>query len=286
MHAPSLFRFALPALFLAVSVGALRGDDQQATTESRLRDALRNSMLQLRDAQNQVVTLQATQAQSDKDNADLKTKVDAFNAQIDALNKQSSDDKAAAAKVADGLNAQIADQTGQIAKLNEALAEWKTAYNQATQLAATKESERARLAQVAISLHRQVEDLQAKNLKLFATGTEILQRYEEFSLGEALGAKEPFTGITKVKLSEQVQDYKDQLLDQRLLAPQDAPLPPPPGSPASPSPRVCSAAGAGTSMQATFPGSSIPGVKSLGSDSPGGASPTGSVPPNPGITEP
>jgi hypothetical protein len=285
MHALPLSRLLLPALLCAWAASALRADDQAApSNESRLRDALRNSMLQLRDAQNQVVTLQAAQAQSDKDNTDLKAKVDALNAQIDALNKQSGDDKAAAAKVADGLNAQIADQTGQIAKLNEALAEWKTAYNQATQLAATKESERARLASVAISLHRQVEDLQAKNLKLFATGTEILKRYEEFSLGEALGAKEPFTGITKVKLSEQVQDYKDQLLDQRLLAPQDAPLPPPPGTPAGA--HVSSTAGAGPMMQTTFPGGSIPGVKSLGSDSPGGTSPTGSVPPNPGITQP
>jgi hypothetical protein len=263
----------LPVLLLAVAAGGLRADDPAATQESRMRDALRSTMLQLRDAQNQIVTLQTSQAQSDKDNADLKARVDALNAQINALNKQSGDDKAAAAKTADTLNAQITDQTGQIAKLNEVLAEWKAAYGQAAQLAALKESERARLAIVAVMLHRQVDDLEAKNLKLFATGTEILDRYEKFSLGEALGAKEPFTGITKVKLEELVQDYKDQLLDQRLLAPHDPSLAPEPGN----------AAVSGLPSPGGM--APVPGVRPLGATSPGGATPTGSLPPNPGLSD-
>ena len=227
----SLPRLLLFFLAVIAPFNGLRADDDQAAaTEAKLRDALRNTMLQLRDAQNQMATLQAAQAQSDKDKADLNAKIDALNGQLQSLNQQSADDKAAAVKAQNALNAKITDQTTQIGQLNTALAQWKAAYAQAAQLATTKESERAKMAEVSIMLHRQVDDLEDKNLKLFDTANEILTRYKQFSLGEALGAKEPFTGITKVKLEEQVQDYQDKLLDQRLLAPHDPALPPPPDS--------------------------------------------------------
>ena len=63
--------------FWACSSHSARAQDAAPeTAESRLRDALRSTMLQLRDAQGQVATLQASQAQSDKDNAELKAKID------------------------------------------------------------------------------------------------------------------------------------------------------------------------------------------------------------------
>jgi hypothetical protein len=51
---------------------------------------------------------------------------------------------------------------------------------------------------------------------LFKTANEILTRYEKFALGEALLAKEPFTGIARVKLESQVQDYQDKIADERV----------------------------------------------------------------------
>jgi chromosome segregation ATPase len=201
---------------LSPSVG--RADDAaaQATTESRLRDALRNTMQQLQDAQGQVATLQATQAQSDKDNADLKAKVDALNAQIASLIKQSADDKAASDKAISDLKSQNADLTTQIAKLNDALAAWEKDDKQYVQLAKDKEAARAQLAIQVILQQRTIDDRETKNLALYNLGNEILTRYEKFSLGDALGAKEPFTGLTRVKLQELVQDYKDKISDQRV----------------------------------------------------------------------
>jgi DNA repair exonuclease SbcCD ATPase subunit len=204
-----------------------RADDAaQATTESRLRDALRGSMQQLRDAQGQVAALQAGQAQSDKDNADLKTKIDALTAQMGSLNKQSADDRAASDKAIADLKSQNADLTTQMAKLNEALAAWEKDDKQYVQLAKDKESARAQLAVEVIMLQRVVDDRETKNLALFKLGNEILTRYEKFSLGDALGAKEPFTGISRVKLQELVQDYKDKVSDQRVT-PGQAPATPP-----------------------------------------------------------
>src|SRR5450755_4718024 len=95
---PPLLRFAAVLLILLAAPRVVLADDSASApsiTETRLREALRNTMLQLRDAQNQIVTLQTAQTQSDKDNADLKAKVDAQSGQIKDLTDQAASDKAA-----------------------------------------------------------------------------------------------------------------------------------------------------------------------------------------------
>ncbi len=209
---------------------ALQADDAgaQATTESRLRDALRNTMQQLQDTQGQLATAQATQAQSDKDNADLKAKVDALNGQIASMIKQSADDKAASDKAIADLKSQNTDLTTQTGKLNAAVAAWEKDDREYVELSKAKEAARAQLAIQVILLQRVIDDRETKNLQLFSLGNEILTRYEKFGLGDALGAKEPFTGLTRVKLQELVQDYKDKISDQRVTPGQIPPLPPAP----------------------------------------------------------
>ena len=195
MNRNHLLFFIILALPCLLPPATTRADDTpQATTESRLRDALRSTMQQLQDAQGQIATLQATQAQSDKDNADLKAKVDALTAQIASLNQQSAEDKTASDKSIADLKSQNTDLTAQIAKLNEALAAWEKDDKEYIELAKEKEAARAQLAIQVILLQRVVDDRETKNLALYNLGNEILTRYEKFSLGDALGAKEPFTG--------------------------------------------------------------------------------------------
>jgi chromosome segregation ATPase len=214
---PSFCKF-LPWLALAVlfvlphQVHAQ--DAAPETAESRLRDALRNTMLQLRDAQGQVATLQASQAQSDKDNADLKAKIDAFTAQVASLTKQSADDKAASDKAIADLKAQSADQMTQIGKLNDAIAAWEKDDKQYRQISQDKEAQCVQLSAQEILMQRVIDDRETKNMALYNLANEILTRYEKYGLGEALAAKEPFTGVTRVKLQELVQDYRDKISNQ------------------------------------------------------------------------
>lgn len=203
---------------------AAMADDQTPSTETRLRQALRDTMLQLRDAQNQVVTLQATQAQSDKDKTDLQAKVDLLSGQVKTLTDQAAADKAETDKTIADLKSQVSDETAQIGRLTDGLKQWKDAYSQIAQLAAAREAARAQLALQAALLQRTVDDRETKNLALYKIGNEILTRYEKFSLGDALAAKEPFVGVTRVKLENLVQDYKNKLLDQAVTSGQ--PLPP------------------------------------------------------------
>jgi hypothetical protein len=172
---------------------AIPAAESTETMETRLRERLRDTMLQLRDAQTAAETdraaLQAAQAQSADEKKVLTEK-------LEAITKEANASKLAAQAV-DGLKSQVARQDKEIAQLNEA-------------------AERAKLVDEAvIELERLVADRQAKNLALYKIATEILQRYQQFGLGDALTAREPFVGITRVKLQNLVQDYQDKLLNER-----------------------------------------------------------------------
>ena len=215
---PSPFFYLFVALLvIGLSQRTLSADDATSVnTELRLRDAVREARAQLSDSQNQVVTLQAAKDQADKDNADLKAKVDDLSAQVAALTKQGADDKAASDKAIADLTAQVATQTAQIAQLTQDLADAKNANTQANKLVAELQAARAQLALQNALLQRQVDDREMKNLELYKTGSEILTRYEKYSLGQALDAKEPFAEQTRLKLEALVQDYKNNLLNQTV----------------------------------------------------------------------
>ena len=213
---PSVFSFRRVAFSLRLSVltGLLlssfaapraAADDDAAT---RLRDTLRSTMLQLRDAQNQIATLQGAQADSDAKNKALTD-------QLALIKKHSTDDKAVADAAIVALTTKATDQAAEVAKLKDLLGKWQAAYRQVHDAAGVTEGERAKLADNKLVLERRVAYLENKNVELFKLGNEILNRYEDFSLGNALSAKEPFVGVTRVKLENLIQDYQDKLLDQR-----------------------------------------------------------------------
>jgi len=192
-------------------------------------------MGQLRDAQNQAVTLQAQVTQDDADKKDLQAKLDALSAQLKTVSDQAAADKADATKQITDLKADVDDKTGQIGRLNDGIKQWKIAYDQTAQLAAGNEAARKQYAIQAATLQRTVDDREVKNLALYKLANEILTRYEKFGLGEALEAKEPFVGLSRVKLETLVQDYKNKILDQAITSGQPPrPAPVPPAVPADP----------------------------------------------------
>jgi len=199
---------AMAALMAVLPASALRAADQPSPAELRMRETLKNTLLSLRNAQNDLATAQATQAESDQ-------KVKDLTAQVDTMTKQAIADKEASDKNIATLGAKVTSQTAEIAAYKDALAKWEAGYKLAFTTAKTKEADRAKLAEEKIVLQRRVDDLETKNEELFKVGNDILTRYEKFGLGEALAAKEPFVGTTRVKLENLVQDLQDKLLDQK-----------------------------------------------------------------------
>jgi chromosome segregation ATPase len=173
-----------------------------------MRSALRESTLQLRTAQADLTNLQTTQAALAEEKKVLTEK-------YETLKKQAVADRAATDKTVAELQAEVATQKASIARLNETLEKSKLEGTKAAQSGREAEAKNARLTADGQALQRRVAELEAKNLALFLLGNEILTRYEDFSLGNALTAKEPFVGKTRTKLENLVQTYQDKLLDAR-----------------------------------------------------------------------
>jgi chromosome segregation ATPase len=200
----TLFGVAGAALIALTAVRA----DTPDSDEGRLREVLRSTMLQLRDAQTDLANLQAAQASA----ADDKK---ALNDQLALLKKHGAEDRVAAERAADAMKGRLADQEAEIARLQEALAQWKAAAEKANAAGRAVEAQLAKQSSDAVVLERRVEDLESKNAQLERIANEILTRYEKFSLGEQFLAREPFIGRTRVEIENLVQDYNDKLLDQR-----------------------------------------------------------------------
>jgi len=176
-----------------------------ADQDARVQQAMRNMTTRLRAAETERDTLLAAKAQSDQEKKTLTEK-------LEALTKQATADSNALAAA----KTQLAGRDTENAQLQESLQKLQVSQTRAVETAQKTESERAKLAGQVIELQRKLTDREGKNLALFKLANEILTRYERFGLGDALAAKEPFTGVARVKLENLVQDYQDKLADQRV----------------------------------------------------------------------
>lgn len=210
----NLFLPALSMLFV-LGAGPLRAQQAQpSAAEQKLRENLRSTMLQLRTVENDRLILQAAQTENEQKLKDLSAKVE-------TLIKQLGSEKDAADKLQLELQGKLTERDGTIARLNESLEKWKADHKRISDIATTKEGQRVKLAGEVVVLQRRVDDQQAKNAAMYKVGSEVLNRYEKFVLGDALAAREPFTGIARVKFETLAQSFQDQLDDARVtpLAP-------------------------------------------------------------------
>jgi len=199
------------ALILLLAATSLHAAEEDPT--EKFREALKNTMLKLRDAQNQVATAQAAQYAAEAKATELTAKTE-------SLNKELANERNTSTNMIADLNKKIADRDGSIVELNAALAKWKKSYGEVAKLASKREGQRAQLDAKRIELERKVQEEQAKNIEMYQAGMEILDRYEKFGLGDAILAREPFTAAQRVKFQNLVQDLSDKLTDARIPADQ------------------------------------------------------------------
>ncbi len=166
-------------------------------------------MMQLRQAQSDLAAFQATQAaQADEGKAAKE--------QLALLIKHSSDDKAESTKAVEALKAKLSQSEGAVAKLEDSLAQWKAAAEKMNQASRSAEVKLSKALASAAAFERRAEDLKIKNAELFRIGSEILDRYQKFSLGQQFLAREPFIGRARADLESQIQDFSDQMEAEKV----------------------------------------------------------------------
>jgi chromosome segregation ATPase len=188
-------------LALLVIATAYCGEARADAETDRLREALRSATMQSRQLEDQRAASQAKLAEAEKEKAALKAQVDAAKAEARRLEKQHRE-------AVDEFNQRLTER-------DETLEKWKAAYEEAANVARAKDAERAKFEGEATAYKASTKSCQAKNVQLISEGKEILNRYKKLTLGGALVATEPLTGVGRVDAQNFVQDYTDKLLDQK-----------------------------------------------------------------------
>ena len=199
----------LVCCFFSTATLFAQGPQQTSPAELRMREQLKSTMLQLRNAETEKATLQAAQTERDQ-------KIKKLEEQIAALTKQATEDKEAADKAAAKLGEEITAKSADIARLNDLLVKSEDTGKKSAVLLKKTEEQRAKLAGEAIQLQRTVTEQRAKNAKMYEAAQEVLSRYEKFSLGTAITAREPFLGITRARLQSYVDESDAKLSAGRI----------------------------------------------------------------------
>lgn len=207
----------LAAAFLVGFLPLLHAAEEVDPT-LKIREQLRAVTLQLRTAQTETANAQAAQAAADAKAVQLTEKITSLEKRIETLAKESNTEKVRTDESIAALNNKLADREKRLVQFTEALEKWKAGYQKAAEVARTKEDERAKLASENAVQKRTIADRETKNIALFNASNEILDRFESYSLGKALSAREPFIGNSRVKVENLVQGYKDKILDNRIEA--------------------------------------------------------------------
>jgi DNA repair exonuclease SbcCD ATPase subunit len=191
--------------------------DKVNPVEQKMRETIRSTMIQLRDANAKLATAQSAQAEAEDKIKELQTK-------LEELTKKTDSERKTANETIDDLKTKLATQDLQVSHLSESLGKWKYGYAKMAEYAKQTEAKRADLASKIILLDRRIADQQVKNAEMYRIGNEVLDRYAQFGLGTAISAREPFVGITKVKFQNLVQDYQTKMTQQTIR--HDDPEPP------------------------------------------------------------
>lgn len=204
-------------LLAAVALCCAEAGAQSPSTETRLRDQLREATLQLRQAQDENASLRARQQQ--------------LEASVAAASKPAVDHSGA-------LRGQLKERDAVIAGLQEQLTEAQEQLVRAGQKASTQlkqqvddsEKLRAQAQQLQTALQAGQESTRScelKNAQLVIIAGELLQHYQNKGVWTAVSNAEPLTQIERVQLETLAQDYHIKI-KERTLAPPAPPAPPAP----------------------------------------------------------
>lgn len=194
----------LTAVLLAVAVPAA-AQAQNTDAQARLRDLLRQTTLELRDAQSQNVELRAKIDELTALRAATTASASRTNIDTSALRRAQNE--------AEQLRAALAESHRAIEERDQELAQWKQAYGQAEQLARARDADAKQLDELQRTLVTQVNDCERDNAQLVDLAEEVLDSYRNKGVWDAMRDAEPLTGIHRVQLETLAQKYHSRILE-------------------------------------------------------------------------
>lgn len=204
------------AMFTLFSLSVASADAQQDNAETRLRAALRQATVQLRQAQDQNATLMAKQAEADRDRMALADMLAADEKEIAALQQQLKGAQAASQQAASRFNSQRDNFAKVDAENRATFAKLQAAYNDAAQTARMRDDDVKQFEAANVQLRGRVQVCETKNAELYKLGKEVLDRYANRG---SLSGVEPFTRLKRVEFENLAQEYEDKMRANEIVRP-------------------------------------------------------------------
>jgi chromosome segregation ATPase len=179
----------------------------------------------------QQLTSEKTALQAD--NAKLKAELDQANADLIAARDREAGLERRLGQTESSLaqaNAAGTRNTSQLEQQRTRMEELVAEFRKTIETLRTTEVERNELRTTLAARETALKQCVANNQKLFDTGNEVLDRYEEKGCFSSLRENEPFTQNRRVRLENLVDEYRWALEDQQLRPAGGAAPPAPPGT--------------------------------------------------------
>ena len=204
MRASDRFRQIALAVVATSIVAGGAWAQQQEDPQARLRAALRDATVRIRQLEDENATLQAKQAEFDRDRQANAQKASAAEKELQTLRARAASDQAALQSETDAQK--------------QNLAKWEAAYKEAATTAQTRDADAKRMEAALVALREKNRLTEEKNTKLYQLGQELLDLYQHKSMLDVLG-DEPVTKLKRVEYENVVQDYEDKLRDSHVTYP-------------------------------------------------------------------
>jgi chromosome segregation ATPase len=193
--------------------GLSHAQGQASPAEAKLKEMVKGLTQRVSQAEQDAAKVMAEKATSDAKVKELEGQVAKMTESLREKTEEMSKLREDSQKAETILKDELGKKNKDLLAHQESLVKWKAAHAEISGIAKKKEAERAKQAGIASALERRVQDLRMRNGAMYDTANEILNRYKSFGLGEAIAAREPFTGNMRIKLKNQVQEHADALLD-------------------------------------------------------------------------
>lgn len=194
---------------LVLVSGAVRAADDKGSA----------AKAQLRQVQQEKHKLEQDKAQLEQDKAALDTQLKAAQDSLATVKKSADSSGYRSSTLQKELEAAKAEKAELATKLSAVQTQLEQSQGQLQVALRERQAVDASRTQIQTSLTQQNQSLEAcqsKNQEQYKANLELLDKYEKKSCFSAMLQREPFFGLGKTKLENEVADYKERFEKQHL----------------------------------------------------------------------
>ena len=209
-------------VLLSLGVCLATSNSMAESGKNRDREMLRRVQQQMQQIQSQVSSLEQEKARLGQDLEKADKEAKAAKSRVYRLNRELKSEQAKS----DGLAKELEQTKQELGSSQERLAQTSKLLEvrtrdlqQTSQNLALTQAEKQRLEGVKAWQETEIGLCEGKNKQLYGIGRELMVRFQNKSCAEITAENNPFTGPRRVEVENLMEQYRDQLDDQKIIKP-------------------------------------------------------------------